>query len=72
MTVHQCDFCKKIIKDNDYTVYIVPINEYVYAEREGIKLTKIKKGVTTQKIDLCNKCSQTLANFCDSYLYLND
>ena len=66
MTVHQCDFCKKIVKD--YTAYILPVNEYVYAENKGIKLAKFKKGVTSQKIDLCAKCSQTLANLYDSYL----
>lgn len=68
MTVHQCDFCKEIVKD--YTAYILPVNKYVYVENKGIKLTKFKTGVTSQKIDLCNKCSQALANLYD--LYLND
>lgn len=66
MTVHQCDFCKKIVED--YTAYILPVNEYIYAENQGIKIAKFKKGVTHQKIDLCNKCSQALANFLDPYL----
>ncbi len=66
MTVHQCDFCKKIVKD--YTSYILPVNEYVYIENKGIKLTKFKKGITSQKIDLCTKCSESLADLYDSYL----
>ncbi len=67
MLVHQCDFCKKII-ENYTSYYILPVNEYEYVEKEGIKLAKFKKGVTLQKVDLCDKCSQTLANFYDSYL----
>lgn len=66
MTVHQCDFCKKIIED--YTTYILPVNEYIYAENQGKKIAKFKKGVTHKKIDLCEKCSQALANLYDSYL----
>lgn len=69
MTVHQCDFCKKIVED--YTAYILPVNEYVYAKNhQGVKLAKIKRGVTHQKIDLCAECSQALANLYD--FYLND
>jgi hypothetical protein len=67
MTVHKCDFCKEIIKD--YTTYILPVNTYVYAEKQGIKIAKFKNGVIHQKIDLCEKCSQVLANLYDSYLY---
>ena len=66
MIVHQCDFCKKIVKD--YTSYILPVNEYIYAENKGIKLAKFKKGVASQKVDLCAKCSQILANLYDYYL----
>lgn len=66
MTVHQCDFCKKIIKD--YTTYILPVNEYEYVENQGTKLAKFKKGVTSKKIDLCTKCSQILANLFDPCL----
>lgn len=66
MIAHQCDFCEKIVKD--YTSYILPVNEYVYAEKGGIKIAKFKKGVTSQKVDLCTKCSQTLANLYDYYL----
>lgn len=66
MLVHQCDFCKKIV--NDYTSYILPVNEYVYAENKGIKLAKFKKGIKTKTVDLCNQCSQVLANFLDPYL----
>ena len=66
MTVHQCDFCKKIVED--YTAYILPVNEYICVESEGIRLAKFKKGVTHQKIDLCTECSQALANLYDSYL----
>ena len=66
MTVHQCDFCKKIVED--YTAYILPVNEYKYIEKEGRKIGRIKKGVTSQKVDLCAKCSQVLANFYDAYL----
>lgn len=66
MVVHQCDFCKKIVED--YTTYILPVNKYVYIEKEGIKIGRTKKGVTSQKIDLCTKCSQVLADFYDSYL----
>lgn len=68
MLVHQCDFCKKIVRN--YTTYILPVNEYMYAENQGIKLAKFKKGITSQKVDLCTECSQTLANLCD--FYLND
>ena len=68
MTVHQCDLCKEIVKD--YNTYVLPINEYVYAENKGIKLSKFKKGVTIKTVDLCDKCAQILANFLD--LYLND
>lgn len=66
MTVYKCDFCKKIIED--YTAYILPVNKYIYAESQGIKIAKFKKGVTSQKIDLCAECSQALANLYDSYL----
>lgn len=68
MVIHQCDFCKKIVEN--YTAYILPVNKYVYAEKEGIKLAKFKKGVTSEKIDLCAECSQVLADFYD--IYLND
>lgn len=66
MIVHQCDFCKKITED--YTTYILPINEYEYIEKEGIKYGRIKKKIISQKIDLCTECSQTLANLYDPYL----
>ena len=66
MIVYKCDFCKKIIED--YTAYILPVNEYAYVKSQEIKIAKIKKGVTSQKIDLCEKCSQALANLYDSYL----
>lgn len=66
MTVYRCDFCKKIVED--YTSYILPVNEYVYVESRGVKFTKFKKGVTSQKIDLCAECSQALANLYDAYL----
>ena len=41
MTVYRCDFCKKIVED--YTAYILPVNEYIYAESQGKKLLNLKK-----------------------------
>lgn len=66
MLVHQCDLCKEIVKD--YTTYTLPTNEYVYLENKGIKISKFKKGIKIKAVDLCNKCSQALANFLDPYL----
>lgn len=66
MTVHQCDFCKKIVED--YTAYVLPVNKYVYIEREGKKVGRNKEGIASQKIDLCAKCQQILADFYDAYL----
>lgn len=66
MILHQCDLCKKIVER--YTSYILPVNEYVYAENKGIKLAKFKKGVKHKKVDLCNDCLLTLADLLSPYL----
>lgn len=65
MLVHQCDLCKEIIKN--YTTYVLPVNEYVYLENRGIKLSKFKKGINKKEVDLCDKCAQAVANLFDPY-----
>ena len=68
MIVHKCDFCKKILI-GVYTTYMLPVNKYVYVKnQQGMKIARFKKRITYQKIDLCENCSQTLANFYDYYL----
>ncbi len=66
MLVHQCDLCKKIVKN--YTTYELPVNEYMYLENKGIKLSKFKTGVNKRAVDLCDKCVQVLADLFDPCL----
>lgn len=66
MLVHQCDLCKEITKN--YATYALPVNEYVYAKSNGIKISKFRNGVIVKTVDLCDKCAQKLANFLDPYL----
>ena len=67
MIVYQCDLCKKICKDNNMTTIQVPINKYVYAMNNGIKLAKFKSSVELSNLEICPTCAMHIANLLDSY-----
>ena len=66
MIVYKCDICKKIIKDNKLITMQVPINKYLYAMSNGIKLAKFKSSVELSNVEICSSCAIQIADFLDS------
>lgn len=64
MIIHKCDLCKKI-SENIITIQI-PVNKYVYAMKNGIKLAKFKSDIELSNIEICPTCAMHIANFLDS------
>ncbi len=65
MAVYKCKICKKINEDNKITMQ-VPINKYLYAMKNGIKLVKFKSSVELSNVEICPTCAIQVANFFDS------
>lgn len=65
MIVYRCDICKKI-HDNELITIQVPINKYMYAMNNGVKLAKFKSSVEVSNIEICPKCARQIADFLDS------
>ena len=70
MIVYKCDLCKKIYEDNDMITIQVPINKYMYATSNGVKLAKFKSSVELSNIEICPTCAMHIADLLDSYLGL--
>ena len=64
MIIHKCDLCKKI-SENIITIQI-PVNKYVYAMKNGIKLAEFKSNIELSNIEICPSCASYIANFLDS------
>jgi len=65
MIVYKCDICKKICDDKLITIQ-VPINKYMYAMNNGVKLAKFKSSVEASNIEICPKCAIRIADYLDS------
>ena len=66
MIVYKCDICKKVYEDNKFITIQVPINKYMYAINNGIKLAKFKSSVELSNIEICPTCATQIADFLDS------
>ena len=66
MVIYKCDLCKKECEKEDMTTIQLPINKYMYAMKNGIKLAKFKSGVEVSNIEICPTCAVSIANFLDS------
>ena len=65
MIVYKCDICKEICDDKLITIQ-VPINKYMYAMNNGVKLAKFKSSVEVSNIEICPKCAIRIADYLDS------
>ena len=66
MIVYKCDICKKIYEDNKLITMQVPINKYLYAMNNEIKLAKFKSSVKLSNVEICPTCAMQIADFLDS------
>lgn len=65
MIVYKCDICKKIC-DNELITIQIPINKYMYAMNNGVKLAKFKSSVELSNVEICPTCARQIANLLDS------
>lgn len=64
MIIYKCDLCKKEC-ENIITIQ-VPVNKYMYAMNNGIKLAKFKSSVELSNVEICSSCAIQIADFLDS------
>lgn len=66
MIVYKCDICKKVYEDNKLITMQVPVNKYMYAMNNGIKLAKFKSSIELSNVEICPTCAIQIADFLDS------
>lgn len=66
MIVYKCDLCQKIYEDNKFIKMQVPTNKYIYAMKNGIKLTRFNSSVELSNVEICPICARQIADFLDS------
>lgn len=65
MIVYKCDICKKIYENKLITIQ-VPINKYIYAMKNEIKIAEFKSSTELSNVEICHTCAIQIADFLDS------